>query len=150
MLVISVPCWSVLQDVSDIFPGYHELVAREEWLLHLVFWGLCLILSRSPCPLYGHLAPTAGPHMSSGISVSLYPPTGVCGNFWIPYVPTVGFGEPGPLNTTLARLAYLARAPRSWDFSTNAGFWREGKVGIEVLLPCSRESSGQAHCPGEV
>lgn len=52
LLVISVPCWSLLQDVSDIFPGYHGLVAREEWLLHLVFWGLCLILSRSPCPLW--------------------------------------------------------------------------------------------------
>lgn len=81
--------------------------------------------------------------MSSGLSVSLCPPTGVYGNFWIPCVPSLGFGEPGPLNTTLARLMYLARAPSSWGFNTNAGFWREGNVGIEVL-PCSQESNGQA------
>lgn len=75
--------------------------------------------------------------------MSLCSPTGVYGNCLIPCVLSVGFGEPGPLNITLARLTYLARALSSWGFNTNAGFWRERKVGIEIL-PCPQESNGQA------
>lgn len=99
--------------------------------------------------LYDHPTPTPGPCMFPGYSVSLYPCTGVYGNFWIPCVPSTGLGKPetllqGTKTTTVARLNYLAMVSYCRGFNTNEGFWRRGEVGPEILLVCSQESKGHA------